>query len=101
MSRFLQLVLDMFDGATTKALQGLGADKRPNPKKRQPRQPKRLTPQSLMGGLHRDANALPPTPALHGPHMREVAAKLAWQAAVRNGADTPAGKSAAEALKQF
>jgi predicted metal-dependent hydrolase len=69
MSRFLQLVLDMFDGATTKALQGLGADKRPSPKKRQPRQPKRLKPQSLMGGLHRDANALPPTPALHGPHM--------------------------------
>jgi predicted metal-dependent hydrolase len=69
MSRFLQLVLDMFDGATTKALQGLGADKRPNPKKRQPRQPKRLKPQSLMWGLHRDANALPPTPALHGPHM--------------------------------
>jgi predicted metal-dependent hydrolase len=69
MSRFLQLVLDMFDGATTKALQGLGADKRPSPKKRQPRQPKYLKPQSLMGGLHRDANALPPTPALHGPHM--------------------------------
>ncbi len=69
MSRFLQLVLDMFDGATTKALQGLGTDKRPSPKKRQPRQPKRLKPQSLMGGLHRDANALPPTHALHGPHM--------------------------------
>ncbi len=69
MSRFLQLVLDMFDGATTKALQGLGADKRPNPKKRQPRQPKRLKPQSLMGGLHRDVNALPQVPALHGPHM--------------------------------
>jgi len=32
MSRFLQLVLDMFDGATTKALQGLGTDKRPSPK---------------------------------------------------------------------
>jgi predicted metal-dependent hydrolase len=69
MSRFLQLVLDMFDGATTKALQGLGADKRPSSKKRQPRQPKRLKPQRLMGGLHRDANALPPTPAFHGPHM--------------------------------
>ena len=69
MSRFLQLVLDMFDGATTKALQGLGTDKRPSPKKRQPRQPKRLKPQSLMGGLHRDANVLPPAPALHGPHM--------------------------------
>ena len=69
MSRFLQLVLDMFDGATTKALQGLGTDKRPSPKKRQPRQPKRLKPQSLMGGLHRDANSLSPTPALHGPHM--------------------------------
>ncbi len=69
MSRFLQLVLDMFDGATTKALQGLGADKRPNPKKRQPRQPKRLKPQSLMGGLHRDASALPQVPVLHGPHM--------------------------------
>jgi predicted metal-dependent hydrolase len=69
MSRFLQLVLDMFDGATTKALQGLGADKRPNAKKRQPRQPKRLKPQSLMGGLHRDVHALPPAPALHGPHM--------------------------------
>ena len=55
MSRFLQLVLDMFDGATTKALQGLGTDKRSSPKKRQPRQPKRLKPQSLMGGLHRDA----------------------------------------------
>ncbi len=59
MSRFLQLVLDMFDGATTKALQGLGADKRPSPRKRQPRQPKRLKPQSLMGGL----------PVLHGPYM--------------------------------
>ena len=69
MSRFLQLVLDMFDGATTKALQGLGADKRPSPKKRQPRQPKRLKPQSPMGGLHCDVNALPPAPALHGPHM--------------------------------
>jgi predicted metal-dependent hydrolase len=69
MSRFLQLVLDMFDGATTKALQGLGTDKRPSPKKRQPRPPKRLKPQSLMGGLHRDANDLPPAPALHGPHM--------------------------------
>ena len=69
MSRFLQLVLDMFDGATTKALQGFGTDKRPSTKKRQPRQPKRLKPQGLMGGLHRDANALPPTPALHGPHM--------------------------------
>ena len=68
MSRFLQLVLDMFDGATTKALQGLGTDKRPSPKKHQPRQPKRLKPQSLMGGLHRDANASPPAPALHGPH---------------------------------
>jgi hypothetical protein len=72
MSRFLQLVLDMFDGATTKALQGLGADKRPSPKKRQPRQPKRLKPQSLMGGLNRDANALPPAPVLHGPHMPSV-----------------------------
>ena len=69
MSRFLQLVLDMFDGATTKALQTLGADKQPSPKRRKPRQPKRLKPQSLMGGLHRDANASPPTPALHGPHM--------------------------------
>ncbi len=69
MSRLLQLVLDMFDGATTKALQGLGSDKRPSPKKRQPRQPKRLKPQGLMGGLHRDANALPQVPALHGPHM--------------------------------
>jgi predicted metal-dependent hydrolase len=38
MSRFLQLVLDMFDGATTQA-------------------------------LHRDANALPPAPVWHGPHM--------------------------------
>ena len=38
MSRFLQLVLDMFDGASTQA-------------------------------LHRDANALRPVPALHGPHM--------------------------------
>jgi predicted metal-dependent hydrolase len=70
MSRFLQLVLDMFDGATTKALQGLGADKRPSPQKRKPRQPKRLKPQSVMGSLHRDAtNALPPVAALHGPHM--------------------------------
>jgi predicted metal-dependent hydrolase len=69
MSRFLQLVLDMFDGATAKALQGLSADKRPGPKKRQPRQPKRLKPQSLMGGLHRDANVFPTAPALHGPHM--------------------------------
>ena len=69
MSRFLQLVLDMFDGATTKALQGLGTDKRPSPKKRQPRQPKRLKPQSLMGGLHGDASALSPAPTLHGPHL--------------------------------
>jgi len=69
MSRFLQLVLDMFDGATTKALQGLGTDKRPSQKKRQPRQPKRLKPPTLMGGLHRDANVLPPAPALHGPHL--------------------------------
>ncbi|PUE32029.1 hypothetical protein B9Z35_00235 [Limnohabitans sp. Jir61] len=69
MSRFLQLVLDMFDGATTKALQGIDADKRPGPKKRQPRQPKRLKPQSLIGGLHRDDNVLPPAPALQGPHM--------------------------------
>ena len=70
MSRFLQLVLDMFDGATTKALQGLGADKRPSPQKRKPRQPKRLKPQSVMGSLHRDAtNALPPAAAQHGPHM--------------------------------
>ncbi len=69
MSRFLQLVLDMFDGATTKALQGFGTDKRPGPKKRQPRQPKRLKQPSLMGGLPRDANAMPPVPALHGPHM--------------------------------
>ena len=69
MSRFLQLVLDMFDGATTKALQGLGTDKRPSPKKRQSRQPKRLKPQSLMGGLHGDASALSPAPTLHGPHM--------------------------------
>jgi hypothetical protein len=68
MSRFLQLVLDMFDGATTKALQGLGADKRPSPQKRKPRQPKRLQPPTLIGGLHRDANALPPA-ALHGPHL--------------------------------
>ena len=66
MSRFLQLVLDMFDGATTKALQGLGTDKRPSTKKRQP---KRLKPKGLMGGLHRDAHALPSTPALHGPHL--------------------------------
>jgi tetratricopeptide (TPR) repeat protein len=29
------------------------------------------------------------------------AAKRAWQAAVKNGAETPAGKAAAEALKQF
>lgn len=65
MSRFLQLVLDMFDGATTKALQGLGADKRPSVKKRKPRQPKRLQPPT---GLHRDANGLPPA-ALHGPHL--------------------------------
>lgn len=69
MSRFLQLVLDMFDGATTKALQGLGTDKRPGPKKRQPRHPKRIKPPTLMGGLHRDANALPSAPALHGPHL--------------------------------
>ncbi len=66
MSRFLQLVLDMFDGATTKALQDLGTDKQSNSKKRKPRQPKRLKPQSLMGGLHRDVNV---APALHGPHM--------------------------------
>jgi predicted metal-dependent hydrolase len=66
MSRFLQLVLDMFDGATTKALQGFGTDKRPSTKKRQP---KRLKPQSLMGGLHRDANAMSAAPALHGPQM--------------------------------
>jgi predicted metal-dependent hydrolase len=65
MSRFLQLVLDMFDGATTKALQGLDTDKRPSAKKRQP---KRFKPQGLMGGLHRDAHALPPA-ALHGPHL--------------------------------
>lgn len=69
MSRFLQLVLDMFDGATAKALQGLGTDKRPSPKKRQPKAPKRIKPQTLFGGLHRDANALPATPALHGPHL--------------------------------
>ena len=69
MSRFLQLVLDMFDGATTKALQGLGTDKGSRAKKRQPRQPKRLKPQGLMGGFHRDAHALPPTSALHGPHL--------------------------------
>jgi predicted metal-dependent hydrolase len=69
MSRFLQLVLDMFDGATAKALQGLGTDKRPSPKKRQPKAPKRIKPQTLLGGLHRDANALPATPALHGPHL--------------------------------
>ncbi len=69
MSRFLQLVLDMFDGATTKALQGLGADKPPTPQKRKPRPPKRLKPTSLMGGLPRDAHALPPTPVLHGPHL--------------------------------
>lgn len=68
MSRFLQLVLDMFDGATTKALQGLGTDKRPSPKKRQPRPPKSLKPQGLRGGAHRDANALSAAPALHGPH---------------------------------
>lgn len=69
MSRFLQLVLDMFDGATTKALQGLGTDKRPSPKKRQPKAPKRIKPQTLFGGLHSDANALPAAPALHGPHL--------------------------------
>lgn len=69
MSRFLQLVLDMFDGATTQALQGLGANKRPGPKKRQPNTPKRIKPQSLMGGLHRGTNALPPVPTLHGPYM--------------------------------
>jgi predicted metal-dependent hydrolase len=69
MSRFLQLVLDMFDGATAKALQGLGTDKRPSPKKRQPKAPKRIKPQTLSGGLHRDANALPAAPALHGPHL--------------------------------
>ena len=69
MSRFLQLVLDMFDGATTKALQGFGTDNRPSPQKRKPRQPKRLKPQSLMGGLHSDANLLLPAPAMHGPHM--------------------------------
>ncbi len=68
MSRFLQLVLDMFDGATTKALQGLSADKRPSPQKRKPRQAKRLQPPTLIGGLHREANALPPA-ALHGPHL--------------------------------
>jgi predicted metal-dependent hydrolase len=69
MSRFLQLVLDMFDGATAKALQGLGTDKRPSPKKRQPQTPKRIKPQTLFGGLHSDVNALPATPALHGPHL--------------------------------
>ncbi len=69
MSRFLQLVLDMFDGATAKALQGLGTDKRPSPKKRQPQTPKRIKPQTLFGGLHSDASALPATPALHGPHL--------------------------------
>jgi predicted metal-dependent hydrolase len=69
MSRFLQLVLDMFDGATAKALQGLGTDKRPSPKKRQPQTPKRIKPQTLLGGLHSDASALPATPALHGPHL--------------------------------
>ena len=58
MSRFLQLVLDMFDGATTKALQGFGTDKRPIPNKRQPRQPKRLKPQGLTAA-----------PVLHGPHL--------------------------------
>jgi predicted metal-dependent hydrolase len=59
----------MFDGATTKALQGFGTDKRPSTKKRQPRQPKRIKPQGLMGGLHGDANPLSSAPALHGPHM--------------------------------
>jgi predicted metal-dependent hydrolase len=72
MSRFLQLVLDMFDGATTKALQGLGADKRPSVKKRQPRQPKRVKSSARLGELHGDAFASPSasyTPALHGPHQ--------------------------------
>ena len=72
MSRFLQLVLDMFDGATTKALQGLGSDKRLGVKKRQPRQPKRVKPSAPSGGLHGDAFALPSAshaPALHGPHQ--------------------------------
>jgi predicted metal-dependent hydrolase len=69
MSSFLQLVLDMFDGVTTKALQDLSTGKRSGAKNRQPRQPKHLKPQGLMGGLHRDANSLTPTPALHGPHL--------------------------------
>jgi predicted metal-dependent hydrolase len=72
MSRFLQLVLDMFDGATTKALQGLGSDQRPNAKRRAPRQPKRIKPSASLGGRHGDTLATPsttPAPALHGPHL--------------------------------
>ncbi|MEY3674739.1 MAG: hypothetical protein RJB47_1447, partial [Pseudomonadota bacterium] len=42
MSRFLQLVLDMFDGATT---------------------------QALPGGLHADVVGPLARPALHGPHV--------------------------------
>ncbi len=69
MSRFLQLVLDMFDGATVKALQGHSAGKRSSPKTRPTKQPQRIKPQTLFGSLHNDASTLPATPVLHGPHL--------------------------------
>ena len=69
MSRLMQLVLDMFDAATTKALQDLGKDKQVGAKKSQSHRPKRLKSQSLENGLHSDANPLALAPALHGPHL--------------------------------
>ncbi len=69
MSRFLQLVLDMFDGAAAKALQGQNPGKQPRPKARQPTPRKPNKPQTLFGSLYSDANALPVAPVLYGPHL--------------------------------
>ena len=69
MGRFLQLVLDMFDGATSQALQGLGTHKPSTSQKRQPKAPKRIKPHALLGSLHNDATVKPPAAAFHGPHV--------------------------------
>ena len=69
MSRFLQLVLDMFDGATTKALQGAGVGKRAKPPARQLRPRSKTKPQTLFGGVHDDEANTPLARPLHGPHL--------------------------------
>ena len=57
MSRFMQLVLDMFDGAATQARQGLGPARKPKATPQKPRPPRG------------PVSATPPVPVLHGPHQ--------------------------------